>query len=122
LETLLFDYIGRKCAELGARVFAINAVADHVHLACSAPTRLSIAIFTKHVKGASVHYINTSAVTQDAYIAWQPGYGLLTFTRRDLPRVVDYVKYQKQQQPSGARSWPALNARTQIHSRNHAAF
>jgi putative transposase len=61
----------------------------------------------KHIKGGSAHFINTSAVTQGKYIAWQPGYGLLTYSRRDLPNVVRYINHQKQHHASG-QIWSSM--------------
>ncbi|MGV3722583.1 MAG: IS200/IS605 family transposase [Actinomycetota bacterium] len=95
LEERLYAYIRSRCRELGIVVHALNGMEDHTHLACSLPVTLSIADALDKLKGSSSHFAN-HAPDFGARLYWQPGYGALTFTRQELPRVTAYVTNQKQ--------------------------
>jgi putative transposase len=94
VETHLYPCIRRKCESLRVLVLALNGMPDHVHLACSLPTHLAVADFIEAIKGFSAHYINHEPSSQDR-LYWQGGYGVLTFSKRDLPVVVGYIDQQK---------------------------
>jgi putative transposase len=103
LEPALHGYIRAKCSELGVTVHAVNGMPDHIHLACSLPTTLSVAAFAERIKGASSRFANTQldAGPTDAPFRWQPGYGVLTFSKRDLAAVVGYIDGQKAHHTAG---------------------
>jgi putative transposase len=90
----LYPCIRRKCESLRVLVLALNGMPDHVHLACSLPTHLAVADFIEAIKGSSAHYLNHEPNSQDR-LYWQGGYGVLTFSRRDLSVVVRYIDEQK---------------------------
>ncbi|MGV3721917.1 MAG: IS200/IS605 family transposase [Actinomycetota bacterium] len=100
IEPHLFRQIRHKCQELQVRVHALNAMPDHVHLACTLPTSLSVADAVAGIKGSSAHFI-TQVVDQGWILRWQEGYGALTFAKRDLPTVVAYIDGQKTHHSSG---------------------
>ena len=62
LESTLFDSIRSKVTGLGARVLAVNAFRDHVHLVASVPPSISLSNFIGQVKGISSLRINESGV------------------------------------------------------------
>jgi REP-associated tyrosine transposase len=95
MEAVLHRYIRHKCHELAVFVHALNSMPDHVHLACTLPTQVAIADFVEVIKGSSAHFVNHRPGSEER-LYWQTGYGALTFSRRDLPRVVDYVRKQKE--------------------------
>jgi putative transposase len=88
---------------LKIRVHALNGVPDHVHLACTLPVTLSIAAAMQQLKGSSSHFVNHLAST-DQRFEWQEGYGALTFSKRDLPRIVAYIDRQKEHHAQGTLS------------------
>lgn len=95
MEEHLFPFIHHKCAELNVHVHALGGIENHCHLACSLPVTLSIAEFMNRIKGSSSHFINGFPDRQ-FHLYWQHGYGVLTFAKRDLTRVVTYIQNQKQ--------------------------
>lgn len=68
---------------------------EHVHVVASIPPRLAVASFVGQLKGASSHWINHELIAND-WFEWQEGYGVLSFGKQALPRVVDYVVKQKE--------------------------
>jgi REP element-mobilizing transposase RayT len=54
----------------------------------------------KNLKGSSAHYINNvSGLEEISY--WQDGYGVITLRETEIPRVVRYIRNQKQHHKSG---------------------
>jgi len=107
IEPLVYSYINAKCSKMGVKVYALNGLADHVHLACSIPPSVTISNLIMHIKGGSSHFINNSPTNQCEFLAWQPGYGLFTYSHNDLSSVVGYVNDQKLRHQSG-RLWSIL--------------
>ena len=94
VEIHLLPYIRHKCEELRVIVHALNGMPNHLHLACSLPRQLSVSEFMENLKGAASFYIN-HLPDKDLQLYWQAGYGALTFSKRDLPRIVAYIDHQK---------------------------
>ena len=92
-ESLLYGYLRQKCCEMGAFVYAINGMSDHLHLVCTIPSTLAVSAFMNGLKGGSSYYIGH--LSQGESLRWQPGYGHLTFATNDLARVTAYVGNQK---------------------------
>jgi len=95
LESDLHRYLRGKGLEIGGVVHAVGGVEDHVHVAVSIPPRLAVSTFIGQVKGASSHWV-THVVPVKMPFEWQEGYGVLSFGKQALPRVVEYVLNQRQ--------------------------
>ena len=102
IERRLYGLLRSLCVELGADVHALGGVEDHVHLVVSIPARIALAEVVHKLKGTSSHYFNHRDDGSRLY--WQPGYGALTFSRRDLSRVTEYVRNQRQHHRDGRLS------------------
>jgi len=81
-------------------VHAVGGMPDHMHMAISAPPTLLISEWIGQLKGASAHYINHE-ICNRRVLAWQTGYGVVSFGTRSLSWVVDYVKNQKAHHDAG---------------------
>ncbi|HEU4793874.1 MAG TPA: IS200/IS605 family transposase, partial [Nitrolancea sp.] len=88
----------------GIIVHAVGGVEDHIHLAVSIPPALSIATVVGRIKGRSSH---TLSPLFDGSFGWQAEYGVISFSERDLPRVVAYMENQVRHHQSGTL-WPTL--------------
>jgi putative transposase len=100
VEPLIYDLIRRKAAGLGAIVFALNGLADHVHLVASVPPAVAVANFIGLVKGASSARFNQAA-PRETPLHWQDEYGVFSFDRKRLPNYVAYVEKQKEHHVHG---------------------
>ncbi|HEY3284080.1 MAG TPA: IS200/IS605 family transposase [Armatimonadota bacterium] len=98
----LYSCLRGKCDALGVAVHAVGGMADHVHLVCSIPPQLAVARCVEQIKEASSHYMSHSG--PGVVFRWQAGYGVLTFSKSQLPRVVEYVVHQKEHHTRGALS------------------
>jgi REP element-mobilizing transposase RayT len=95
IETSLYNYLLKKAAEHGVRVYALNGWTDHLHMVASIPPRISIADVVKGLKGASSHYVNQDIMLPD-HFAWQRGYGVFTLGESQRATAEAYVARQKE--------------------------
>ncbi len=100
VEALLFPYIGSKCKELKYILYAVNGAHNHLHVLVALMPTMVVAEVAKNLKGASSHYINKeSALNETLY--WQDGYGVVTLRHAEIPRLVEYIKNQKEHHRMG---------------------
>jgi putative transposase len=57
--------------------------------------KIPVAHLVKQVKGVSSHFVNETLRPEQQF-KWQGGYAAFTISRWDLPKVVGYVKRQKE--------------------------
>ena len=89
----LYGYLWGKATALECIPHTIGGMPDHIHVVISIPPKLSVAKIIGQLKGASSHHINTNYA--DGSFAWQAEYGVLSFSEKALPTIVEYVKNQK---------------------------
>ena len=94
VEPVIHDLLRSKVIGLGATIFALNGMEDHVHLVLSVPPKLALADFIGKVKGASSARFNKSGVLNRPF-KWQEEYAILSFDTKRLPQYVAYVQNQK---------------------------
>jgi len=107
IEVALYDHLRYQCREMGVTLYAVNGMPDHVHLACNVPMSRSLSQFIGRVKGGSSHFINHHPDWQNdsqVCLYWQTGCGVLTYTQKDLMRVIAYIDSQKQHHACGTLS------------------
>ena len=102
IEVVILKSIPAKSIELNSRIYAINAVADHIHVAVGISVNIAVAEWVKRVKGVSSYNVNNTYPDLDPRFRWQSGYGVLTFGEKRLSYVVDYVKKQKEHHKNNA--------------------
>ncbi|TKJ28297.1 MAG: IS200/IS605 family transposase [Chloroflexi bacterium B3_Chlor] len=98
LEAHVHRYLVSKGSGVGALMFALNGMEDHLHVVAAVPPRVSPADFVKRLKGSSSRFVTKEF---DLPFAWQEGYGVFSITESDLQRLVSYVKGQKQHHRQG---------------------
>ena len=91
----IYGFLRSKAIGLGATVFAINGVADHVHMVVAIPPRLAVATFIGQVKGVASAKVNKAGLTETPFY-WQEEYGVFSFDAKRLPNVIAYVEHQQQ--------------------------
>jgi REP element-mobilizing transposase RayT len=100
IEARVYSAIAAKAQELGALVHAVGGMEDHVHLVASVPPKIPLSEFIGLVKGNSSHFVN-HVIVPGFHFAWQGEYGVQSFSEKDLPVVVGYVKNQKEHHLEG---------------------
>ncbi len=84
-----------------ALVHAVGGIEDHVHMAVSLPPTVQIAEWIGDLKGACSHAVNHGPCGRGA-LAWQSGYGVVSFGKGDLDWVVAYIKNQREHHGTGS--------------------
>ncbi|MEM9953097.1 MAG: IS200/IS605 family transposase [Chloroflexota bacterium] len=97
LEPIIFDTVRQKSEQLNALIHGINAMLDHIHVAVTIPPSMSVADWTRDIKGISAHMTNREFPDLEETFRWQKGYSVHTFGRKVLPFILAYIKNQKQQ-------------------------
>lgn len=99
----LYHYLTHKILETpGTRLHASGGIETHVHIGVSLQPNILISDWIVKLKGSSSYYINHEI--QPKALEWQRGYGIVTFGTKDLNRVVDYIKNQKEHHRRGMTS------------------
>ncbi len=96
----LHNVIAAQTTELGAFVYGVGGIEQHVHLVASVPPSIALSTFIGQVKGNSSHFVN-HVLSLDVQFAWQAEYGVVSFGGKMLDMVVRYVKNQRQHHDDG---------------------
>ena len=101
IEPLTHRVITERCKlAKGVYLHAINGTADHIHLAINIEPFVTISELVKELKGGSSHEVNRQLGRKALY--WQRGYGVVSFGKRNLPWVLDYITRQKEHHAAGS--------------------
>jgi REP element-mobilizing transposase RayT len=95
IEPIIFGHLRTKANDLETVVFALNGVADHVHMVVAIPPKVAVSKFVGQVKGFSSTQYNQRKGQRDPFY-WQLEYAAFSFDRKRLPNYVAYVQNQKQ--------------------------
>ena len=106
IERNVHRNIESEARDAKCTVLALNGTMDHVHSLLSLATTISLADLVKQLKGVSSHFVNET-LKPDFHFKWQGSYGAFSVSEADLPRVIDYIKRQKEHHRVNAL-WPDL--------------
>src|SRR5262245_49816187 len=91
----IYGFLRSKAIGLGATVFAVNGVADHVHLIVAIPPKIAVATLVGQIKGVASAKANKAGLTRTPFY-WQEEYGAFSFDGKRLPNFIAYVERQQQ--------------------------
>ena len=100
IEARLYNVMVAKATDLGAQVYAVGGVEDHVHMVVSVPPRIALADFVAQVKGSSSHFANHELGLAYRF-QWQGEYGVVSFGEKQLDYVIRYVRQQREHHAQG---------------------
>ena len=102
VEAIIRHTIRGKCiATPGVFVHEIGGIETHVHLCLSVAPTVPISEFIGQLKGASAHEANAKLGRVRKLLAWQTGYGVVSFGTKDLEWVRRYVREQREHHARG---------------------
>ena len=100
VEMFVHNYLRNRCRQTSGVYFEdIGGTDTHVHLAIRIEPHIAIADLIGELKGASSH--ETNQHLKRKLIAWQRGYGVVSFGRRNLKWVQAYIANQRQHHAKG---------------------
>jgi REP-associated tyrosine transposase len=100
VEPIVHEFLRDKAIGLGATVFALNGMADHVHLVVAVPPKIAVATFVGQVKGVASAKLNKLDPIPSRFF-WQDEYGAFSLDRKRLPSHIAYVELQKERHAQG---------------------
>ena len=77
----------------------VNGVEDHLHLLIGLKPTQKISSVVNLLKGVSSRWINLNADLEDKF-QWQNGYGVLSVSEKDIPKVRNYIYNQEKHHKS----------------------
>jgi len=102
IEAVTYGCVREKAATLGdIYIHEIGGTETHIHLALSIEPTVLISELIGTFKGHSSHEVNRRIGMGRTVLQWQTGYGVVSFGKRDLPWVADYVRNQKEHHAAG---------------------
>jgi putative transposase len=93
-ENDLFKYITGIVQKNEHKMLCVNGMPDHIHIAVGMRPHQSISDLLQDIKGDSSRWINNQKLTSNKF-AWQEGYGAFSYSKSQLPRLINYIKNQK---------------------------
>jgi REP element-mobilizing transposase RayT len=99
-EPLVHDFLRERCRQTkGVYLHGVNGTATHVHLAVNIEPSIGISDLIGELKGACSFEMNRQA--RYKAIEWQRGFGVVSFGKRQLPWVLEYIAKQKEHHAQG---------------------
>lgn len=100
IERLTHHFIIERCRKTkGVFLHGIGGTDDHVHIAMNIEPQITISDLVRTLKAGSSHDVNEQLRKKELY--WQRGYGVVTFGRKNLPWVLEYVRNQREHHSAG---------------------
>ncbi len=93
-ETLQ-KFIAGVIANKDQKLLAIYSMPDHTHLLIGLKPNKLISELAKEIKSYSSKHINDNNWFEERF-SWQEGYGVFSYSRNDLDRVVKYILNQEE--------------------------
>jgi REP element-mobilizing transposase RayT len=90
----LYNYIIAIISNQGHKVYAINGMADHLHILISMNPIQSPSKLMYEVKRSSSLWINNKKRTTGKF-AWQEGFGTFSYGKSQLPDIITYIEQQE---------------------------
>ena len=91
----LFRYVNGVIKKNHSKPVWINGVRDHLHILSSLHPTLALAELIKDIKVASSIWIKENHLFPN-FESWQEGYGAFTYSLRDQPELIAYLKRQEE--------------------------
>ena len=95
VEQQVYTLIQSGAKRCHVEVLAIGGMPDHLHLVVKKPTTISEAQLMQRVKGVSSTAMRNQVTVNDGMFRWQENYGVFSFHKAQIDRVVAYVHNQK---------------------------
>ncbi len=96
IENLVYKTLHRRAEDVGAKIIALNGIADHVHLVVAIPPTVRVSDFIREIKTASTRSIRKMVPHLHRLFEWQHGYGAFSLDPMHLGGIIDYVNRQKE--------------------------
>ncbi len=100
IERVLLPFLDNKAKRFNSCLLGSGCVEDHIHIVTEIPPSESVSDVIGKLKGSSSYFLNKELQISDSF-SWQDGFGVLSFSERELTRVLKYVNNQKEHHKNG---------------------
>jgi putative transposase len=89
----LYKYICGIVENNNHKLLSINGMPDHIHILFGLRPSQSLSDLMQDVKGSSSKWINNKGFVKGKF-SWQEGYGAFSYSKSDVPNVIQYIVNQ----------------------------
>ena len=93
-ETQLHKYLTGIIQNHDHKMIIVNGMPDHLHIVIGMRPIQSLSDLMQIVKKDSSKWINDNQFVKDKF-SWQEGYGAFSYSKSQLPKLINYVQNQK---------------------------
>lgn len=90
----LFRYIWGILKNKKCTLYQINGIENHLHIATHLHPSVQLSELVKDIKVSSSVWIKEQGIFPN-FTAWQEGYGAFTYSVKEKPLLVNYIKNQE---------------------------
>ncbi|MEA1786062.1 IS200/IS605 family transposase [Arenibacter sp. GZD96] len=90
----LFKYITGIIQNHDHKVLQINGMPDHIHILFGMRLTQSLSDLMKQIKQDSSKWINSKKIVPGKF-SWQSGFGAFSYSKVEVPYVINYIKNQE---------------------------
>ncbi|MFZ1370704.1 MAG: IS200/IS605 family transposase [Ferruginibacter sp.] len=94
-EDRLYEYITGIVQQHTHKMIIINGMPDHLHIVIGMRPIQSLSDLMQDIKGSSSKWINDNKLSAGKF-NWQEGFGAFSYSKSQLPKLIEYVKNQKE--------------------------
>jgi len=91
----LYKYITGIVQNNKHKMLVMNGMPDHVHILFGFRPSQTLSDLMQDIKGSSSKWINEKRFIKGKF-SWQEGYGAFSYSKSDLPNVIQYIKNQEE--------------------------
>jgi len=91
----LYRYITGIIQNHGHKLLQINGMPDHLHILFGMRPTQALSALMQQVKQESSAWINQKGFVRGRF-SWQEGYDAFSYSKRDVPNVIEYIKNQEE--------------------------
>jgi putative transposase len=95
IENRVWAYIGGIARKHKCTAIQIGGIENHIHALIMSPTTYSPAEIAKFLKGESSKWIHEEFLNLKKF-GWQDGYSVFSVSKSIVPKVVEYIKNQRE--------------------------
>jgi putative transposase len=95
IENRVWAYIGGIARKHKCTAIQVGGIEDHVHALILSPPKYAPSEIAQFLKGESSKWIHEEFPNMQKF-SWQDGYGAFSVSKKLVPKVVEYIKKQRE--------------------------
>ena len=95
VENRIWSYIGGVMRKHKLTALQVGGIENHIHALIVAPPTIAPSQIAKWLKGDSSKWIHEEFPDLRKFV-WQDGFGVFSVSKSNAPKVVEYIKNQRQ--------------------------